>query len=87
MKPVVVKQMLLWLQRSDPEFRHITLYRFFNTAYFWHFRCSQPARVTEDMALMEMKGQVPFYLQLFIRKRIYPMVLRITPVVQPKLLV
>lgn len=87
MTPVIVRQILRWIRRADPDFEGMTLFRFFNAAYFWHFRTTNRVRITQDMALMEMSGQVPFYLQLFIRKKVYPTILKINPVVQPKLIV
>lgn len=87
MTPTVVQQVLCWMRIADHDLRTLTLFGLFTTAYYWKFRKTDRVRITQDMALMAMSGQVPFYLQLFIRKELYPIFVRRTEVVQPKLIV
>lgn len=87
MTTVMVHQLLLWLRRADREFSRTTLLNLFNVAHFQHFGEVNATRILDDIALMESKGQVPFYVVVFCKKHLYHNFVHFNPKPEPRIIV
>jgi len=76
MKANLVTQMIRWMRRSDSEFADITLTHFFRTAY----TAQTGFALNDDRLVVDLaefgKGHVPYYVVLFTRKVLYPLIVR-----------
>lgn len=78
-----VLALVRWLQKNDPG---INLYNFFTVAHLKYYGVKQDFVVTADMADMAKYGVIPVYVVVFMRKTLYPELLRINPHPEQKLL-
>lgn len=78
-----LKQILCWLYRSESEYRSWSVIDLFVHAYISYHQCFQKnerqpsledaqARIKIDANQLLQSGIMPYYVEWFIRKRVYP---------------
>ena len=86
MKPTSVIQVLRWLRMSDTRLATISLFEFFCMAYSHEFKVRNEAKVGQDVALFAQTGQIPFYLLWYMRRQVFPLLVKHNPKPEQKLL-
>lgn len=89
MSPTCVKQIVLWLRKSQRvtyDNESITLYSLFKIAMHESFGHWNEGLLQADIARFERDGYMPAYIVVFLRKKLYGFFLWENPVVQLKLL-
>ena len=83
MDAIHVLTVLCWMRRADREFADVTLSQLFRTAYYAGNGVILPeSRLAVDLAEFA-KGNVPYYVVIFMKKHIYPVLLKVNPDPKP----
>jgi len=76
MDSVCVSQLIRWMKRADSAFADVSVAQLFRTAYFHAGgHILSDVQLVQDMAEFA-KGKVPLYVSFFIRRKMYPMLVK-----------